>query len=248
MNDIKKVIVLISFKKRMKLAIITGGTKGIGKAIALKFAKEKFKLAICSRSKEDLELLEKDLLGYILKEDFLLLDANISSKYDVEKFADAVLNFAQPEVLINNAGLFKQDLILDSEHYLEQHLQTNLFGAFNLTKKVVPKMIEQGSGHIFNICSIASKKIFDQCSTYSISKYAVYGFGQALREELKPHNIKVTNVLPGATMSNSWAGVEIDANRIMKASDIAEMIFASYQLSKNSVVEEIVMRPQLGDL
>jgi len=97
----------------MKLAVITGGTKGIGKALALKFAKEKFKLAICSRSKEDLELLEKELLGYILKEDFLLLDANISSQYDIDKFADAILNFDQPEILINNAGLFKQDLILD---------------------------------------------------------------------------------------------------------------------------------------
>jgi short-subunit dehydrogenase len=83
---------------------------------------------------------------------------------------------------------------------------------------------------------------------YSISKFALLGFSKNLREEMKPNGIKVTAVLPGATMSASWKGANIDPERIMVANDIATMVYAASQLSPQAVVEDIILRPQLGDL
>jgi short-subunit dehydrogenase len=98
------------------------------------------------------------------------------------------------------------------------------------------------------MCSIASIAAYDNGGSYSISKYAMLGFGKNLREELKPFNIKVTNVLPGAAYTDSWAGSGVDPLRIMEAQDIAKMIVAASDLSPQACVEEIILRPQLGDL
>jgi short-subunit dehydrogenase len=109
-------------------------------------------------------------------------------------------------------------------------------------------MLQRQQGHIFNICSIAGTQPYANGGSYSISKYAMVGFSKNLREELKPKGIKVTTVNPGATMSDSWSGSDIDPKRIMEAKDIADAIWAIYNLASQTVVEEIVMRPQLGDL
>jgi short-subunit dehydrogenase len=109
-------------------------------------------------------------------------------------------------------------------------------------------MITQGSGYIFNICSIASIQAYAHGGSYSVSKFALLGFTKSLREELKPHNIRVTAVLPGATLTQSWAGVALPAQRFMPAEDIAQSIFDIYNLSPRTVVEELILRPQLGDI
>ena len=102
--------------------------------------------------------------------------------------------------------------------------------------------------HIFNICSIASLQAYANGGSYSISKYALLGFSKNLREELKPHQIKVTAVLPGAAYTDSWIGSGVDEKRIMEANDVATMVYAAAQLSPQACVEEILLRPQLGDL
>jgi short-subunit dehydrogenase len=109
-------------------------------------------------------------------------------------------------------------------------------------------MIKAKKGHIFNICSIASLQAYPQGGSYSISKYALLGFSTNLRLELKDKGIKVTAVCPGATYTNSWKGSGVPEDRIMEADDIAKMIYAATQLSPQAVVEDIVLRPQLGDL
>lgn len=109
-------------------------------------------------------------------------------------------------------------------------------------------MLAAKAGHIFNICSIASLQAYANGGSYSISKFALLGFSKNLREELKPKGIKVTAVMPGATMSNSWSGSNIDPKRIMEAKDIASMVYTATHLSPMAVVEDIVLRPQLGDL
>jgi short-subunit dehydrogenase len=109
-------------------------------------------------------------------------------------------------------------------------------------------MIKVGKGHIFNICSIAALKAYPQGGSYSISKFALDGFSKNLREELKNTGIKVTGVYPGATYTNSWAESGVTPTRIMEAQDIATMIYSATQLSPQAVVEDIVMRPLLGDL
>jgi short-subunit dehydrogenase len=154
-----------------------------------------------------------------------------------------------PHILINNAGFFLPGNLMEEEQgVLETQIAANLYSAYHTSRAIVPALIKAGNGHIFNICSIASLHAYPQGGSYSISKYALDGFSKNLREELKDKGIKVTAVYPGATYTNSWAGSGVAPTRIMEAEDIAKMIFAATQLSPQAVVEDIVMRPLLGDL
>ena len=109
-------------------------------------------------------------------------------------------------------------------------------------------MLRDRSGHIFTLCSIASLAAYPGGGSYSISKFALLGFTRNLRHELKTKGIKVTAVIPGAVYTDSWKDSGIEEGRIMEAEDIARLIFATSQLSPQAVVEELVIRPQLGDL
>ena len=136
----------------------------------------------------------------------------------------------------------------EDEDVLEKTLNTNLFSAYYLTKKLAPQFINQKSGYIINMCSVASIKAYENGGSYSISKFALLGFSKVLREELKEYNIKVSSILPGATLTDSWHGTDLPESRFSKPEDIAELIYTITQLSAFSVVEDLVIRPQLGDI
>lgn len=229
--------------------IVTGASKGIGRAIAEKFAAEGNTILICSRGEKSLydtvNELQTKFPGSIIKGKA----SDMSDKQSVHEFASWCLEQGSPDVLVNNAGQFVPGSIHDeADGILEQMIETNLYSAYHLTRALLPSMINKGSGHIFNICSIASLHAYSNGGSYSISKFALLGFSKNLREELKPKGIKVTAVMPGATLSASWDGFDIDPKRIMEVNDVAEMIYAMSKLSPMAVVEDIVMRPQLGDL
>lgn len=139
--------------------------------------------------------------------------------------------------------------VLDEpEGQVEQLMQVNLYSAYYLTRQLAPGMSERGSGHIFNICSVASLLALPGGGSYTVTKFALLGWSKALREELKEQGVKVTSIMPGATWSDSWKGVSLPESRLMQATDIADTLWAAYQLSPSAVVEDIVLRPQLGDL
>ena len=230
--------------------IITGATKGMGRAIAEKFAGEGYNLTVCARSKEDLEGMKKEF-----SERFpdILVEITVADIGDVEQ----IKNFGReilesgfiPEIIVNNAGYFIPGNIYNEEEgTLQKMMEVNLNSAYHLTRILLPAMIERKKGHIFNICSIASFKPMANVGSYGISKFALYGFTKHLREELKPFGIKVTAICPGATYTSSWEGSDIKPERILEANDVAKMIFASSQLSTGAVAEDIIIRPQLGDL
>jgi short-subunit dehydrogenase len=175
---------------------------------------------------------------------------DIGRKEKAILFGEWVVNNADSiDVLINNTGTFVQGNVSDEpDGALETMLEVNLFSAYNTTRTLLPKMKAQKYGHIFSICSIASMAAYPGGGAYSISKYALLGFTRNLRAELKEHGIKVTAVIPGAVYTDSWKGSGISPNRIMETEDLAKMIFAASQLSPQAVVEDIVLRPQLGDL
>jgi short-subunit dehydrogenase len=232
------------------VAVITGASKGLGKAMAEKFISQGFHLAICARNKKDLEQT-RDELQLINKDCCILaMPCDLSVKEEAIQFGHQILEtFQQLDVLINNTGIYLPgDVSTEADGTLETLIQTNLYSAYHLTRTLLPAMIAQGSGHIFNISSVAALKAYPNGGAYSISKFALEGFSQNLREEMKPLGIKVTTVNPGATMSDSWKGSGIDENRIMRASDVADVIWNAYALSPQAVVENIIMRPQLGDL
>ena len=175
---------------------------------------------------------------------------DVSKKNEVVAFADFVLqNFESIDVLINNAGIFLPGKVHDEEDgILEKTMQTNLYSAYYLTQKLVPSMIANRNGYIFNMCSVASIKAYPNGGSYSVSKFALLGFSKCLREELKEYNIKVTSILPGATLTDSWSGTDLPESRFSKSEDIADLIYSITQLSAFSVVEDLVIRPQLGDI
>jgi len=229
--------------------VITGASRGIGKAIAEIFAANGHHLLITSRNEVTLYKTMEVLLTKYPAVTIKAKAFDISEKEQAKAFANWCLQSAVPDILINNAGTFEPGSIYNErEGLLENQLSVNLFTAYHLTRGLLPKMTERKSGHIFNISSIAALKAYPNGGSYSISKYAMHGFSKNLREELKPFNIKVTTVFPGAVLTDSWGDFDNSSNRIMEASDIAKMIYTSSQLSPGACVEEIVIRPQLGDL
>jgi short-subunit dehydrogenase len=231
-----------------QLIVVSGGTKGIGKAIVEKFAAEGYTIAVSARSADDLVNLKSDI-STKFNTDCHVFQADLSIKTQVEDFAQFVLKLQIPiRVIINNAGVFIPGKILEEpENTLETMINTNLYSAYYLTRVLVPSMLILPSAHIFNMCSIASIVAYPQSGSYSISKFAMLGFSKSIREELKNSNIKVTALLPGPTLTDSWAGVEVPENRFMTPNDIADIVWSTFCLSPQAVVEEIVLRPIKGD-
>jgi short-subunit dehydrogenase len=230
-------------------AIITGASKGIGKAIAEKLVRENVNIAFCSRNQKDIWNTAKELHD-INKVKIYHQTADLTKKAECDLFIkNAIAELGNIDLLINNTGTYTPgEIYSEADGALEHLMSTNLYSAYHITRACLPNMLQRQQGHIFNICSIAGTQPYANGGSYSISKYAMVGFSKNLREELKPKGIKVTTVNPGATMSDSWSGSDIDPKRIMEAKDIADAIWAIYNLASQTVVEEIVMRPQLGDL
>ncbi len=175
---------------------------------------------------------------------------DISKKKEVLRFADWIgQQVDQVDIIVNNAGQFVPGSVHNEpDGALEQMIDTNLYSAYYLTRALLPAMMNAKKGHIFNMCSIASLQAYANGGAYSISKFALMGFSKNLREELKPYHIKVTAVYPGATLTDSWKASGIDPQRIMEVNDVASMIYTAAFLSPQACVEDIILRPQLGDL
>ncbi len=233
-----------------KLIVVTGGSKGIGRCIIEKFMAHGFDAVTCARKKDELIALEKDLNSCYSGRSFYYQTADVSRPDEVKKFAGFVKSLNRNiDVLVNNAGYFVPGAIADEpEGTLESMMNANLFSAYHITRSLLPAMKQSGGGHIFNMCSIASIRAYANGGSYAITKFALLGFSKCLREELKEWGIRVTAVLPGATRTASWDGVNLPDERFMKPEDVADMVYASWAISGRSVVEEILIRPQLGDI
>lgn len=232
-----------------QLIVVTGGTKGIGRAILERFAAAGYTLATCARNETDLLTLKQELEDRF-QINLYTFKADVSNKNEVANFIEFVKSINLPiSVLVNNAGKFLPGAIHEeADGVLESQIQTNLYSAYWMSKGLVSVMKNQGFGHVFNMCSIASITAYSNGGSYCISKFAMYGMSKVLREEMKPFKIRVTSVLPGATLTDSWAGVDLPEERFIKPEDVAEMVYSTYQLSDRTVIEDLVIRPQLGDL
>jgi short-subunit dehydrogenase len=229
--------------------VVTGAGKGIGRALVEKFATEGHEVAFCCRTKADIEDIEKHIQARHAKKvhGFACDVSDITQLQSFYRFC--MDSMGRIDILINNAGIFIPGQVSNEEEgVMEMIMQTNLHSAYHFTRMVLPQMMERKSGHIINMCSTASITAYTNGGSYSISKYALYGMTRVLREEMKSHNVKVTAVLPGATLTNSWAGSDLPEERFMKASDVADTIYAATQLSPSAVIEEILMRPMEGDI
>jgi len=233
-----------------KLIVVTGGTKGIGKAVITCFAREGFDIATCARNEQDLESLKEEIGNAFPNINFHSQKADLAKKEEVLRFAQFVKNLdTSVEVLVNNAGLFiPGQLHTEEEGMLEKTMDINVYSVYHLTRQLIGEMKARRTGHIFNLCSTASIMPYINGGSYCISKFALLGMTKVLREEMKEHGVRVTAIMPGATLTASWEGVDLPPERFMPPEDVAEAILTTYKMSDRSVVEELLIRPQLGDI
>ncbi|MGR3811490.1 SDR family oxidoreductase [Jiulongibacter sp. NS-SX5] len=232
-----------------KIAVVTGATKGIGRAIALKFASEGFDLILTSRTELALKELKEEIETSFQTQCHIIA-CDLSQKSEVNKFTTFIAKQSKTiDVLVNNTGTFVQGaLMTEDDGALEHQMNTNLYSAYYTTRGLIGELKAAERAHIFNICSIASLQAYPGSGSYSITKFALLGFSKSLREELKPDGIKVTSLMPGATYTSSWEGVDLPESRFMSSEDVADTVWAAYSLSPSALIEEIVMRPLEGDI
>ncbi|MFM1968906.1 MAG: hypothetical protein RL152_283 [Bacteroidota bacterium] len=229
--------------------VITGASQGLGKCMAEHFAKDGHDLFLCSRNMDKLQAWQAKLMADH-KVQITSFNFDLSIEEEVKKFAAQVLAATDHiDILINNAGTYEPGSTYNEpEGQLAKVMDLNLFSAYHLTRALLSGMIARKKGHIFNMCSIAALKAYDNGGAYSISKWALTGYTKNLREEMKPYNIKVSMIHPGATYTPSWEQSGLPPSRFMKPEDVAQMVLTSCNLSDQACVEEIIMRPQLGDI
>ena len=208
-----------------KTILITGATSGIGKATAYRFAKENYRLILTGRRDELLGDIAADLKGKFHAE-VLPLSFDIRKKAEVEKsLEDIPEEWKKIDILVNNAGLAAglDPVDLASTDDWDTMIDTNIKGLLYISRKVIPWMIGQGSGHIFNIGSIAGKEVYPKGSVYSATKHAVDALSKGMRIDLLPYGIKVTQVSPGA--------VETEFSNVRFKGDLerASMVYKGYE-------------------
>jgi NAD(P)-dependent dehydrogenase (short-subunit alcohol dehydrogenase family) len=231
---------------RDEVVVVTGAGKGIGREIALRFAREGAFVAICARTYKDIKAVEKEIKERGGKA--LAIVCDVGDEKEVEGFVNKVSEVREGiNVLVNNAGVaFVEPVFrLDSSKW-EETIRVNLTGAFLMTRCTL-RFMGKGS-HIFNITSIASKIGFPNWSAYCASKWGLLGFTNSLREELRGRGIKVTAIIPGPTDTPLWREIpgKWDREKMIKPEDVAEMVLNIYKQPKEALTEEIVLMPIEG--
>ena len=173
-----------------------------------------------------------------------------SIKTDLLAFAqNAEEALGSINIIVNNVGIYSTTSILDdAEVDFEKQINTNLRPAYELYRFFGKKMMATRSGHIFNICSVASVNPIAAAGTYSITKYALLGLNKVMRQETEPYGVKVTAIIPGSTLTDSWKGVEVDKDKMVLPEDVAVAIIAAYKMSPGANVDEITIKPVYGQL
>jgi short-subunit dehydrogenase len=228
---------------------ITGASSGIGKAVALEFAKIGCNVFISARRAQELERL-KDEAGK-QGDNIHTFPCNVASSTNVEQTVKKITSEYELNCLINNAGVTSFKNAADnSVNEINDLINTNLLGSIYSTKFVLPTFIKNETGTIINVLSVVVDKIFTRSSVYAASKMGLLGYSNSLREEVRKHNIRVINIIPGATETSMWTQ-EIRKEKgelMMNPESIARIIVSAYLQKDNLVTEEIVLRPITGDL
>ena len=229
-------------------ALITGASKGIGRAISFKLAAAGYNLAICARNPVELAELCSELQAKYPDLEIYARATDCGDLQDLRIFAEEAQHQLGPiGTLINNVGQYLPANILDEpEGILAQQMQVNVYAAHELSRFFGRHMRAAGAGHIINICSVAGLEPVVAAGSYSVTKYALMGLTKVLREELKPAGVKVTAIIPGATLTHSWEGTDIAPEHFIQPEDIASGVLTCLQMSAGANIEELVIKPQSG--
>jgi short-subunit dehydrogenase len=228
---------------------ITGASSGIGRAAAIEFARVGCRVYASARRSTELQRLEKE----VEKEKFEIesYPCNVASSANVDQTVKKIMASGTIDCLVNNAGVttFK-DAVDNSVQEINDIINTNLLGSIYAIKYVLPVMIENGGGTIINVLSSAAKKVFTGSSAYTASKMGMLGYANVLREEVRKYNIRVINIIPGATETPMWSQEvrKENSDNMMTSEEVARLLVWSYLQKGKLVSEEIVVKPVTGDL
>ena len=229
----------------MAKIVITGASSGIGAAIAKSFYQDgSHEMVLIGRSESRLEAVAVSTEAHPLI-------CDITDEALVEIACDVIRERFQspPDVLVNNAGHFVAKRFLEtSTDLFNEQIESNLTGSFLVTKNLLPTMIASKSGHVFFVGSVASVKGYAGASAYCAAKHGLLGLARAIRAETLNTGVRITTILPGATLTPSWAGTTLPEDRFMPPEDIARCVVDVWSLSPRTVVEELLLRPAEGDI
>jgi len=216
-----------------KVAFITGAGRGIGKAIAIKLAKEGVNIGLLARSTDALKEVASEIEIIGVNASYASVD--ISSLEQVEQAIEKITNELGPtDILVNNAGIggFEKLVDMDPEEWKEI-IDVNLMGTFYVTRTVLPQLIEKNGGDIINISSTAGLTGIPGSSAYSASKFGVIGLSESLAHEVRPNNIRVTALTPSTVATDLAIGSLIPEDKVdqyMHPDDLAEYIVSQLKL------------------
>jgi len=228
------------------ICVVTGGTQGIGRAIALALAGRGARVAICARDQEGVV----QALGDLERTGATAVGAacDVSREADVERFAKLVRSeLGDPDVLINNAGIGHFAPIGDlTVAQIDQTYATNVRGIFLMTRAFLPAMLQRQSGHIVNIASLAGKNGFVGGTAYTASKHAVLGLSKSLMLEVRDRNVRVIAICPGSVetrFASSAGGSSSAPGRVLTSEDVAQAVVATLEAPDRAMISELDIRP-----
>ncbi|WP_396601794.1 3-ketoacyl-ACP reductase [Algibacter sp. R77976] len=223
-----------------KKAIITGGSRGLGKATAIAFAKEGIDVAITGRNEDTLQKTVAELQALGVHATYAVFD--VSNYQDVQKgIKNVIAELDGVDILVNNAGIAAFGTFNDMKvEDWTQIIQVNLMGMYYVTKEVLPHLIEKNEGDILNVSSTAGLSGNAQTSAYSASKFAVIGMSESLMKEVRKNNIRVCTLTPSTIATDMALDLGItDGNeeKVLQPEDFAELIVASLKLPRRAMLK-----------
>jgi len=227
-----------------KVAVVTGGGRGIGAAIACKLAGLGASVVVCGRTRESIETTAKSISQSGSKA--VAVECDVMDLRSVESLSQHVeRNFGRLDVLVNNSGIgsFKNPLHTLPPDEWDKVLNTNLRGVYYCIHSFVPLMIRSGGGHIVNISSLAGKNPLPNGAAYAASKWGLNGLSYSVAEELRAHNIRVSVVCPGSTNTELSPHEGKDTTKMLQPDDVAHVVEMLVTQETNSFASEVLLRP-----
>ena len=229
------------------LVLVTGASQGIGAAVARAFALRGWRVALVARSADGLARTARECAE--AGGEARPVACDVTDDAAVEAMAADVLRWDVPDVVVNNAGAFVPGGLLETTpRAFREQIEVNVVSAFLVTRALLAPMLARGSGRVLMMGSVASVRGYAGGVAYGAAKHALLGLARSLREEVKGSGVSVTTLLPGAVRTASWDGTDLPDDRFMPPEDVARVAVEVAALSGRTVVEEVLLRPDAGDI